>query len=106
MREAMPRHIIVQKPPISRRLPVMLGATIAAATIVGLFQLVAEKNKQLEALATTVTNMRQQYGVTIVDNNGNFVCKPPTGIRREWEAVIGQKCKELAGAMYAARSKP
>jgi hypothetical protein len=67
--------------------------------------LVIEKNEQLEALATTVTNMSQQYGVTIVDNNGMFVCKPPTGIRREWESVIGQKCKELAGAMYAARSK-
>ena len=44
-------------------------------------------------------------GARILDNDGNYKCVSVNGIRNEWTLVVGQKCEELAKAMWAGRGK-
>lgn len=44
-------------------------------------------------------------GIRLVSDLDGYRCLSPSGIRKEWELVVGQKCEELAKAMWAGREK-
>jgi len=66
----------------------------------------SESNKRAALLEYQLRAEQSAYGIKMIDVGDGFLCSPPRGVRREWELVVKQKCKELAQTLWAGRGQP